>query len=77
MIQEIKAWFKFSETIFLSRCDILVGFLLAAVAAIDWSPLMTMDFSSGFDTKQLYVLGGICIFRGIIGEWARRRNSTL
>lgn len=74
-LREIKAWFKFSETILLSRIDVLVGFVIAAVAAMDWSPLMTLDFSSGFDKKQLYVIGGFCVLRGVVGEIARRRNA--
>ncbi len=75
MWQEIKAWFKFSETILLSRIDVLVGFMIAVVAGMDWSPLLAMDFSSGFDQRQLYFLSFACILRGVIGEIARRRNA--
>ena len=77
MWKEIKAWFKFSETIALSRLDVMVGFVLAVMASMDWSPLLSMDISTGFDVKQLYFLSFMCILRGVIGEWARRRGSNL
>lgn len=77
MLKEIKAWFKFSETIFLSKVDVFVGFVLAVVAGMDWSPLMTMDFSSGFDQRQLYFLSFMCVLRGVVGEIAHRRESKL
>lgn len=73
----VKAWFKDSETIFLARMEVLVGFIIAVVGAMDWSPLMTFDLSSGFDTKQLLIVGGMIIVKGVISEIARRRNANL
>ena len=75
MWKEIKAWFKFSETIFISRLDVFIGFLIAVVASMDWSPLLALDISTGFDTKQLYYISFICILRGVVGEIMRRRNA--
>lgn len=72
----VKAWFKNSETIFLARAEVVVGFMIAVVGAMDWSPLLTFDISSGFDTTQLLVVGGMIIVKGVISEIARRRNAT-
>jgi hypothetical protein len=77
MWKTIKAWFKYSETIALVRLDVLIGFVLAVVATMDWSPLLSMDFSSGFSTNQLYALGFICVLRGVVGEIMRRRGANL
>lgn len=74
---DVKAWFKNSETIFLSRLDVVVGFVIAAVGAMDWSPLLSLDISTGFSTTQLLSIGGMIILRGVIGEIARRRNANL
>jgi hypothetical protein len=50
---------------------------LAVVATMDWSPLLAIDYSTDFNPHQLYALGGLCVVRGAVGEWARRRNSDL
>jgi len=69
----IKAFFKRSETIFYARLQVLSGFFLAAFTGIDWTTVtMKLD-----DAKQsLYLAGGL-IANGIITELLRRRNANL
>lgn len=76
MWNSIKKWFKNSETIFIARLETAVGFLVAALSAIDWTPLMSMDFSQAFSWNQFTVIGLMLIVKGLISEWARRRNAT-
>lgn len=74
--KSVKAWFKFSETIAWSRMDVLIGFVLSAIAMMDWSPLLSLDFSTGFNNDQIYGIAALCIGHGLVGEWLRRRNAT-
>jgi len=69
----IKAFFKRSETIFYARLQVFTGFGLAVFTGIDWTTVtMKLD-----DAKQsLYLAGGL-IFNGILTEYLRRRNATL
>lgn len=72
----IKAWFSNSETIFLARMEVVVGFLTAVIGGLDWTPLMSMDFSNAVSNKQMLILGATIIVKGILSEIARRRNAT-
>lgn len=74
---DIKAWFKNSETIFWSRLQVLVGFVVAALAAVDWTQLATFSFDGAFSTKQALFLGLGLTINGLWQEYLRRRNSTL
>jgi hypothetical protein len=75
--QHTKAWFHYSETLFLARLTMLSGFMIAAVGAMDWSPLTTIDFETGFKPHQLVAVGSITLVKGVVDEVARRRNSAL
>lgn len=69
---ETKAWFKYSETIFLARIQVLSGFVLAGLANVDWSTL------SGFvDFKQAMYMSGGLVANGLLTEYLRRRNANL
>lgn len=74
-LNPIKEWFKRSWTIFLNRLEVFIGFLMAALSAIDWSPLWDLGNLTGIDWKQSAVMGGILMIRGLIGEYARRHNT--
>lgn len=75
---EIKAFFKYSETIFIARLQMLAGLLTAVVAAVDWSPLFSFTgFDTGFTYKQTAWIGIGLFVKGIIDELARRRNASL
>ena len=71
-----KAWFKFSETIFLARFTMLSGFVVAAVGAMDWSPLFGMNIDTGFSRNQVFWLGGTTFVKGMVDEMARRKNMA-
>lgn len=69
---EVKAFFKYSETILLARAQILFGFVIAGVSNIDWTALS--DFTS---YKQSMWLAIGLVINGMLTEYARRRNSDL
>lgn len=74
---DIKAWFKNSETIFWSRLQVFVGFVVASLAAIDWTQLATFSLGDTMSVKQMAVLGGGLILNGLWQEYLRRRNANL
>jgi hypothetical protein len=55
----------------------LSGFLIAAVGAMDWSPLFGLNVDTGFSKNQVIWLGGTTFVKGVVDEVARRRNSSL
>ena len=72
----IKSWFKNSETILLERSTVAFGFVMAGIAAMDWSPLFSIfGIGTAFNKAELYGLGALAITKGLFGEWARRRNT--
>src|SRR3569833_793237 len=75
--QHVKAWFKYSETIFLARATMLSGFVIAAAGAMDWSPLFSLNVDTGFSRHQVIWLGATTFGKGCIDELARRRNSPV
>lgn len=85
MLQEIKdfwarvkLWFKNSETILLNRLEVLVGIVLAAIAAMDWSPLWSLfGVGTAFNWTEIGAMSGFLMLRGLAGEILRRRNDPL
>lgn len=76
--EEIKAFFKYSETIFLARLTAFSGLLTAVMGSVDWSPVFSgLGVDTGFSWKQTTWLGIGIFFKGIIDELARRRNANL
>lgn len=74
--EKIWSWCKQSGTILWSRIQVLVGFLLAALAGMDWSPLVGLGSSTGFTINQFVTLGVILLANGIITEMIRRRKGS-
>lgn len=75
---EIKAFFKYSETIFLARLTALSGLITAVIGTVDWSPVFSLlGVDTGFSWKQTTWAGIGIFFKGIIDELARRRNANL
>lgn len=66
MIDNIKAWFKNSETIFWARAQLAVGAVWTALSATDLAPLLNAKWLT-------YWL----IFSGALTEYLRRRNANL
>lgn len=75
MWNNIKTWFKKSETIFLARLEIFTGFILGVVGAIDWAGLVNMDVI-GLSKNQLLLFAGVFVLKGVIAEIGRRRNTV-
>lgn len=76
MLQKIKDFYKRSESIFLARLQVFVGFVIASVGVMDWSPLWsTVGTGTDFNWKQLGTIGAIVIANGVLFEYARRRND--
>ena len=75
MWNRIKIFFRDSETIFLARLQMLVGFVVAAATAMDWGPLIGMASGGGFDKDQLISLAVILFVQGVAIEYMRRRRA--
>lgn len=76
--EELKAFFKYSETIFLARLTAFSGLITATVGSVDWSPVFNgLGVDTGFSWKQTTWLGLGIFVKGIIDELARRRNAAL
>ncbi len=67
MWDDIKAWFKRSETIFWARLQVAVGALWSVLIVSDLSPLLTNP----------KIMASWLIFSGFVTEMARRRNADL
>lgn len=75
--EEAKAFFKYSETIFLARLTAFSGLITAVAGSVDWSPVFNgLGLDTGFSWKQTTWLGVGIFFKGIIDELARRRNMV-
>jgi hypothetical protein len=72
----IKAFFKYSETILIARTEAAVGLVTMAVGGMDWSPLLGINFDTGFSRNQVFWLGGVSFVKGLFTELARRRNMS-
>lgn len=76
--EDLKAFFKYSETILIARLQALVGLVTAVVGMVDWSPVFNLlGADTGFSWKQTTWLGIGLFFKGIVDELARRRNANL
>lgn len=62
--ESVKSWFKYSETIFWARLQVLVGAIWTALSATDLAPLLSAKWLT-------YWL----IFSGVVTELLRRRND--
>lgn len=71
MWAKIKAWFKDSETIFWARLQMFGGAFLAALVAMDWSPILAADVPS----RQQLFYAGVIFVQGFITEVLRRSRA--
>jgi len=74
---DLKAWFKNSEIIFWSRLQVAVGFILAALASIDWTQLANYGVGEAFSFNQTVWLSLGLVANGLWQEYLRRRNANL
>lgn len=70
------SFFKNSGTILLARLTYFVSFIIAALAAMDWSTLVgTVNDVTGFTRNQLFWTFGLVGVKGIFDEIVRRSNT--
>ncbi len=69
MWEKLKAWFHFSETIFLARLQMVAGALLAAFTSFNFSLL------SGTPTWKDYAVAGGIFLQGVVTEYLRKRGA--
>lgn len=63
------------ETIIWARLQSIGGAVMAALAVMDWSPLISIASVEGFDPRQVVILGLLFLFSGIGTELARRMRD--
>lgn len=75
MWEKVKAWFKDSETLFIARVKIFVGTVFTAIqqSGVD----LTTFVESSKVKVAIQIFMAWLIVDGTVGEWARRRRSTL
>ena len=76
LLNKIKAFFKNSETIFLARLESVAGIFWAVIEGMDWSAILSLDFTNALASRQAIFIGGILFVKGVLLELARRRNAT-
>lgn len=75
--EDIKAFFAYSHTIFVARLTAVIGFIVSVFGIIDWSPLMSLNLSTGFSKAQVIWLGIITFLKGVTDEIARRAKGVI
>ena len=73
---DVKAFFAYSQSIFLARITAFTGFIVAAFGAIDWSPLLSLNIDTGLTQKQVIWMGILVFAKGVIDEVARRMKGA-
>lgn len=71
--EAVKDFFKRSETILYARIQVIIGFIVGVLGAIDWSQISSWDFTT---PKQTAWLGIGLVVNGAITESLRRRNMN-
>lgn len=75
-IDNVKAFFKRSWSIFLARLEIFTGFIIGVISAIDWSGFANIDLGAGFSTQQAAWFAAGLIIKGIVSEIGRRSGTV-
>ncbi len=73
---DVKRFFNWSWSIFLARLELVAGFIVGAVGAIDWSGFANIDFGAGFSRNQTIWIAVGLIIKGIISEIGRRQGTV-
>jgi hypothetical protein len=77
IVDNVKAFFKRSWSIFLARAEIVTGFVIGVVGAIDWSGFANIDFDAGFTNNQLFWFAIGLVLKGIVSEVGRRSGTVV
>lgn len=73
---KIKAWFNYSWSIFLARLEVITGILIGAVAGLDWTALMNLNFTDAVTSKNSLIVAALVIIKGIVSEVGRRAGTV-
>lgn len=76
-VDNVKAFFKKSWSIFLARLEIFTGFIIGVVGAIDWAGFANIDFDTGFTNNQLFWFSIGLVIKGVVSEVGRRSGTVV
>lgn len=76
-VDNVKAFFKKSWSIFLARLEIFTGFIIGVVGAIDWAGFANIDFDAGFTNNQLFWFSIGLVIKGVVSEVGRRSGTVV
>ncbi len=72
---DVKAWFKYSWSIFIARLETLLGLLTTTVAVLDLAPLLGA-VQAGLSKTQMITIGAFLFVKGLISEIGRRQGTV-
>ena len=72
---EVKAWFNHSWSILIARLEVLTGFLVGALGAVDWTALTNLDFKDGIYNMNTLIVSILLVVKGVISEIGRRSGT--
>lgn len=77
LINDVKAFFLRSWSIFLARLEVLTGIAIGIFSAIDWSSLASLDWTNGIANKGSLIAAILFIIKGVVSELGRRQNTVV
>lgn len=75
-LDDVKAFFSRSWSIFIARLEVFTGFLLGVLGGIDWTALTTLNWVDAVYSKTNLIFAAILIIKGIISEIGRRAGTV-
>lgn len=75
-LDDVKAFFSRSWSIFIARLEVFTGFLLGVLGGIDWTALTTLNWVDAVYSKNNLIFAAILIIKGIISEIGRRAGTV-
>ncbi len=74
--KKIKEWSGWSAagTIFMARIEMFLSVISGVVLGFDWSALLAMDFSNGFN-KPVLIACSLLALKALLFEIVRRHNA--
>src|SRR5687768_5353051 len=76
IVDKVKSWFNYAWSIFLARLDVVSGFIIGVIGAIDWAGFASIDFDAGFSHNQMFWISIGLVIRGIVAEVGRRSGTV-
>lgn len=75
-LNDVKAFFKNSWSIFIARMEVLSGILVGVLGAIDWNSITALDFSNGLRNWNTAIVAGLLVLKGVVSELGRRSGTV-